>query len=183
MTDHFYEAEILRLRALLDKERRAARTDGLTSLDNRYSFEQNVAWIEQGEDTALVVFFDAANLHYANKVLGYSAADNLLRRIADNLRDYDNAFRIGGDEFAILMTWDSSIPMRDVISAGTAIASRVMREIGEYRLSDQATFFLAAGVAAGRGEDIHAVIEEASKAMAKAKELRKTSLGDAPDMR
>lgn len=138
-----YELEILRLRQLLESERRKARTDALTQLDNRLSFEENVQRLREAGTTFAVVLFDAANLHYANKVLGLDGGDALLRRIASCIRsDSDLAFRIGGDEFAVLVPTDGTEPV-SALHIAAKVEVRIAVEVGSVKLAPGVTFFLA----------------------------------------
>lgn len=135
-----YEQEIVRLRIALSKERRKANTDCLTALSNRYSFEENLNWLYDSGQSFGIVMLDAANLHTANKVLGYDGGDALLKRIAESIReDVDASFRLGGDEFAILVPSCSDQKMLD------DIVSRIQAKVGVIPLAPGVSFFVAAG--------------------------------------
>ena len=85
--------------------------DPLTNLLNRRSFVQRLdAEVARGRrytrPLALVVF-DLDELKTVNDTQGHAAGDEALKRVADALRatirSGDNAFRIGGDEFAVIL--------------------------------------------------------------------------------
>ena len=87
--------------------------DGLTSLKNRAYFIGHIqaAFNEQGLRTlgaATVLYLDLDRFKYVNDGMGHHAGDLLLKRVAERLNacvDPDALVaRIGGDEFAILLT-------------------------------------------------------------------------------
>jgi diguanylate cyclase (GGDEF)-like protein len=84
-----------------------ARTDGLTGLLNRATFEE---WLErivkEGAPFSLIML-DLDDFRDVNNTRGHQAGDEFLRKIAAGLvragRDTDLVFRYGGDEFAFLL--------------------------------------------------------------------------------
>ena len=85
--------------------------DPLTNLLNRRSFVQHldaeVARSRRYRRPLALVIFDLDELKTLNDTQGHAAGDEALKRIAEalraTLRTGDNAFRIGGDEFAVLL--------------------------------------------------------------------------------
>jgi diguanylate cyclase (GGDEF)-like protein len=85
--------------------------DPLTNLLNRRSFVQHldaeVARSRRYDRPLALVIFDLDELKTVNDTQGHVAGDEALKGIADALRATirvgDNAFRIGGDEFAVLL--------------------------------------------------------------------------------
>ena len=100
-------------RALLRGHRLAlerATRDGLTDLPNQRAFqdelEQAVAAAERNGDPLALALFDLDNFKQVNDRHGHAEGDALLRRFAEILRNgrsADRPFRIGGDEFALLL--------------------------------------------------------------------------------
>jgi diguanylate cyclase (GGDEF)-like protein len=161
-----YQREIIRLRELLQAERRAARTDHLTGLRNRRSLDGLAAELITGavRDYA-VLAIDVANLHAANVHLGHDAGDAALRRLAASIRDYDHAFRVGGDEFVVVLQKQSGHSM------AMAVADRIRDVFGLTHVAPGVAIFAAIGVewatriGAMRYQDLAPVITEAQRRM------------------
>ncbi|HXQ88135.1 MAG TPA: sensor domain-containing diguanylate cyclase [Solirubrobacterales bacterium] len=95
---------------LYEAESRESRQDALTGLPNRRAFEERLPvelsrFSRSGRPLSLVLL-DLDGFKGVNDRLGHPAGDEALREIAKILqtsRIADDCFRIGGDEFAILM--------------------------------------------------------------------------------
>jgi diguanylate cyclase (GGDEF)-like protein len=95
------EEEILRL----------AYEDTLTTLPNRAMFldrlKQAVLTARRTSDPVSVMMIDLDRFKVINDSLGHAAGDQVLREVADRLRellrDSDTVARLGGDEFAVLL--------------------------------------------------------------------------------
>jgi diguanylate cyclase (GGDEF)-like protein len=84
-----------------------ATHDPLTGLPNRRAFMgRMMREIDTGDGFALLLC-DMDNLKHINDTRGHDAGDRALRLLADalrrQLRHSDSAYRIGGDEFAVLL--------------------------------------------------------------------------------
>ncbi|SFG39763.1 diguanylate cyclase/phosphodiesterase [Novosphingobium sp. CF614] len=103
---HLSDLAFARHQRVTDREHRA-NTDALTRLPNRGSFARALAHLnceEPGSWALLVIDLD--NLKTINDTFGHSAGDRLLQEVASRLARFaipDSAFRIGGDEFVILI--------------------------------------------------------------------------------
>jgi diguanylate cyclase (GGDEF)-like protein len=105
------EAERTDLQNAYDRARLDALIDGLTGLGNHRAFQEalDVAIAAARDDGAAlaVVMLDVDDLKKTNDRRGHAAGDEMLRAVAQilraNLRRGDSAFRIGGDEFALLL--------------------------------------------------------------------------------
>ncbi|WP_379070211.1 diguanylate cyclase [Mesorhizobium sp. UC22_110] len=88
------------------RHRSEALTDPLTGLQNRRALMDGYPDRAFGEDLA-VVMFDLDHFKNTNDVYGHSIGDEVLKRFADvirmNLRAGDSAFRLGGEEFALVI--------------------------------------------------------------------------------
>jgi diguanylate cyclase (GGDEF)-like protein len=111
---------------VLERERRAF-TDALTGLPNRAAFNAALPALDcetPGRWALLVLDLD--NLKVTNDTFGHQAGDRLLqiagRRIAAAVRPAI-AYRIGGDEFAIVI--DSAAALRDLDATADRILSAI----------------------------------------------------------
>ncbi len=123
LTKTFIETRKLLRRQLhlLDTE---AHRDGLTGVGNKSAFmdmeaELNRA-IADGTADFSVVVFDVNKLKVANDVFGHMAGDRLLQTIANHLSIFFGAsriFRMGGDEFVVILQEDGSTDSEALIAA------------------------------------------------------------------
>jgi diguanylate cyclase (GGDEF)-like protein len=94
-----------------------ALLDPLTGLGNRRAFDQDlareVARSARSGRPLTVALLDVVGLKAVNDSAGHPAGDQLLRRLAGSIqaavRLSDRAYRIGGDEFALLLADASSV--------------------------------------------------------------------------
>jgi diguanylate cyclase (GGDEF)-like protein len=106
-----------RMRASIASQReeilRLAYWDRLTGLPNREQFRHHLAAAISGSrDVAkplVVITLNLDRFKHVNDVLGYASGDELLKAVAARLREQvkregDMVARMGGDEFAILLT-------------------------------------------------------------------------------
>ena len=91
---------------------RRATTDASTNLPNRAAFEEAVqkALLGQGEGSALA-YLDLDHFTLINDTASHAAGDALIHGIGSllkaRLRAGDQVFRIGGDEFALLLSGEA----------------------------------------------------------------------------
>src|SRR5665213_3307414 len=88
----------------------AALTDGLTGLGNNRSFhddfEREVARAKRHAHSLVLALIDVDDFKSVNDNLGHSHGDAVLRHVGEQLsgtRREDRGYRIGGDEFALLL--------------------------------------------------------------------------------
>jgi diguanylate cyclase (GGDEF)-like protein len=112
---------------LREAERREATHDPLTRLLNRRAFRERLAdalvAAEGGERALAVAMIDLDHLKEVNDRLGHHFGDQLLvavsRQLARAVRDDDILGRVGGDEFAVVLTADG-LPAQ-----AAAVANRI----------------------------------------------------------
>jgi diguanylate cyclase (GGDEF)-like protein len=99
-----------------------ARRDALTGLSNRRAFDDALqgmwARIQRlGEHGALLAI-DIDQFKRVNDTHGHAAGDEVLRAVAHNLmnivRPLDKVFRLGGEEFAVLLPNTNDVSAREV---------------------------------------------------------------------
>jgi diguanylate cyclase (GGDEF)-like protein len=115
---------------LYAKTERMARIDELTGLFNRRSLDEMLAG-EIGRHSRYggifsVIILDLDSFKSYNDRYGHLSGDSLLRQIGGiiktTIRETDQAFRYGGDEFAVLLPQTS-------VEAATRVAERVRTHI------------------------------------------------------
>jgi diguanylate cyclase (GGDEF)-like protein len=121
------EVERVRLLELYGQARSDSLVDALTGLGNHRSFQEELArqleLARRTTTTLALLIIDVDDLKKVNDDRGHAAGDELLAtvgRIAGSaLRRSDRAFRVGGDEFAVLL------PHSD-IGTGLSVARRIL---------------------------------------------------------
>jgi len=101
--------------------------DSLTGLRNRAAFEDDIqAALASGASGLGLMMIDLDNFKVVNDRLGHEAGDRLLRDVASAIRSAgcrkDSAYRLGGDEFILLMP-------EATVKEATSTASRVLRAV------------------------------------------------------
>jgi diguanylate cyclase (GGDEF)-like protein len=143
--------------SLFELKEKESRTDALTGLLNRRAYEERLA-IEAARSARYghplgLAIFDLDGFKSVNDNLGHSAGDEVLKGVAaaiDSSRLTDDAFRIGGDEFALLM------PETKLEGAKIA-AQRVVKAIREADLAEGTVTacFGVASLSSGDGLALH----------------------------
>jgi two-component system cell cycle response regulator len=151
---------------------RQAHTDHLTGLGNRRGFEEQLGLLSaeagrKGQPMA-VLAIDMDHFKAVNDLLGHDAGDKCLTALGEllrgGLRGGDMAFRLGGDEFIVLMpgataavgqrvaermsklfgqiTWPYDKPSRPTLSVGVASAPATALDHPDelVRLADEAMY-------------------------------------------
>jgi two-component system cell cycle response regulator len=103
-----------------------ARTDALTTLGNRRSLIREVEHrLAQGNSFVLAMY-DLDGFKVYNDLFGHLAGDALLARLGDRLRnaaaEHGEAYRLGGDEFCVLIDPTDQVPEVLVELMATALS-------------------------------------------------------------
>ena len=95
---------------MLGLVRRQATTDALTGLDNRRSLTETIDQVIETateHEPVLLVFYDLNAFKLYNDTFGHLAGDALLTRLGARLSaavgEHGRAYRVGGDEFCVLL--------------------------------------------------------------------------------
>jgi diguanylate cyclase (GGDEF)-like protein len=146
-----------------------AHHDSLTGLPNRRYLGDHAERLMAGgagRGKVMVMYIDLDGFKHVNDSHGHNAGDDLLRRVADRLRNAmrhgELAARLGGDEFAIVATFVAD-------ASGMAFVRKIIRELSEpYELENGATaqVGVSAGIAlAGAGESFESALKRADAAL------------------
>ena len=141
-----------------------SETDLLTGLCNRNSYEQKLeTYSSMCNQMLSCIYVDANGLHEMNNTKGHSAGDEMLQFIGKTLLTEfgeKNSFRIGGDEFVVLVTDEKE----EVIQAKIA---RVQA------LAEGKSYHVSIGYSIGDTSetDLSLLINTAEKRMYEAKKL------------
>ncbi len=146
--------------------------DGLTGLANRALFRGRLTTALAKTGRASVLLVDLDDFKTVNDLLGHGVGDELLVSVAQLLAaevgDDGLPVRVGGDEFAVLLTAPDADPEE---LAGRLLAA-LNQPISEHRLLVQASI----GIAAARpGAPVDSVLRDADVAMYTAKQRGKAS--------
>jgi two-component system cell cycle response regulator len=112
---------------MLRSARHDALTDALTGLPNRRAFMEALDHALEGEvEPRLLALFDLDGFKRYNDAYGHPAGDALLTRLSGALNDvvdgHGRAFRLGGDEFCLLLDDGTSDAM--LVDAARALEAR-----------------------------------------------------------
>lgn len=165
------DREIMRLREL-------SVTDEVTGLLNRRGFTQSVERAlertRRGGDTGgILAFIDLDSFKQINDSFGHSAGDLVLAAVATLLKRHtrktDAIGRIGGDEFAVLLT-DTPLSLgRDKISRISRMLNAIIVPWNGRSINVRAS---VGAVTFGAEDNVHALMERADHHMYLTKRAR-----------
>jgi len=113
-----------------------ASTDTLTGLPNRAFFQANQARLVKKNINHALLVFDLDNFKKINDSMGHQVGDNILCQVAKRMltlsRKKDTVYRLGGDEFSII------IEDTNDIHTITSLAKDILRTIAQpFKLKNQ----------------------------------------------
>jgi len=138
---------------LFTKSEEIARIDGITELFNRRHFDERMREeIDRHSrygDILSILLIDLDNFKKYNDTYGHLAGDRLLVQAAgfikSSIRSSDQAFRYGGDEFAVILPHSSTMD-------SFSVAERMREKIAEAMLARQLDISVSVGVASWPGD-------------------------------
>ncbi len=178
------------LRVAMSKERaelaqrKAALTDSLTGVANRRAFfdvgGRRLEWAVADRRPAALLLFDLDRFKEVNDTAGHQAGDCVLKAFCDlvaaSMRPGDLFGRLGGEEFACLMT-DASM------AQALHIAERLRREFEAMRfpgLKGNATVSIGVAMASDAGRSLPVLLAIADRALYRAKADGRNRVAPAP---
>ncbi|MCE5196359.1 MAG: GGDEF domain-containing protein [Negativicutes bacterium] len=161
--------------------RKMAFTDSMTNLGNRAAFEIDMSQRQKQPDASkslAVAVFDMDNLKQSNDNFGHLAGDELICGFAaciqNVFQDYGTAYRIGGDEFAVILELqERAMP--------ETLMLEFERRIRQYNASHlhpirSSWGFAAAGQAQTEDVDLEQLFKKADQEMYRQKAKHKSDL-------
>ncbi|EKB11058.1 GGDEF domain-containing protein [Aeromonas veronii] len=169
------EKEIKELRAALNETRKLANEDALTSLLNRRAFDLELEGLIRSQQSFSLILTDIDRFKSFNDEYGHLLGDQVLRAFSKRLRDASKegvtAYRIGGEEFALLLPHRSLALARQMAeSMRRAIERMSILDRKSGRRIDHITASFGVGEFNGQ-ESADCLVERTDKLLYKAKEL------------
>ena len=137
-------------------------TDTNTKVYNKNKYEEMITKYYPGVDRLAIIFFDLNNLKKVNDELGHAMGDYIIQTLAAVVNkqsgDFRRVYRIGGDEFVMVIESPSQ-GEAELIIANVKEALAIHNQTGPVAIST------AAGFAYGKGIDILEVVKAADERM------------------
>ena len=160
-----------------------ANYDPLTNLPNRILFQDHVGFMlahaRRNDQILALLLLDLNRFKVMNETLGFNAGDMILmdtaKRLKKALREVDAVFRLGNDEFAIILEEVSK--MEDAVK----VAKKILRTFSiPFKLSTyEENFYISASIGISifpqDGSNFEELIKNAETAMYQAKELEQNN--------
>jgi len=159
-----------------------AHKDSLTGLANRAQFSllahQAILQAQRKGSSLAMMFIDLDDFKSVNDLYGHHIGDALLievaQRISQRLRACDTVFRIGGDEFVVLL---SDVSQNQHIQA---VGEKIIATLSEPMMIEDCPCQVGASIGIARypedGEDIDALLKAADEAMYRVKQSGKNAV-------
>lgn len=145
-----------------------AEIDEMTGVYNRNKYLSMTSEGYNKEDKLAVIFWDVNYLKQTNDTLGHEKGDLLIKTIGKVIKNisnqYDQAYRIGGDEFVMIMRGGDEVSAKKKIEEWKVELSK-QEKIGDIPLS------ASYGYAFGAGKDLEEIIHQADDMMYENKRL------------
>ena len=154
--------EALAVATQLEETRFLADHDPLTRLLNRRALLRELTAAVDEDRPLALVFLDVDNFKDVNDGYGHAVGDRVLVQLASLLvelvRSGDDAFRVGGDEFALLLRGAGELEAREVVAR---IVAAVEANIDPLVRTLSSSFGIAPSAVAQDPEELLRVADEA----------------------
>ena len=168
---------VTELKTQLDTVRKESRTDPLTGIANRKTFDMELAAAiadaaESGSSVALMMC-DIDHFKRFNDTWGHQTGDQVLRLVAnclsENVKGRDTAARYGGEEFAVIVRQTGltgAVSLADQIRSNVECKKLVKKSTGDIL----GTITISIGVAQfTAGDNAEALVQRADRSLYRAK--------------
>ena len=150
--------------------RNMANTDSMTGVRNKHAYSDNEAVLnhkikENEIDKLAVVVCDVNGLKIVNDTQGHAAGDQLIKDASSMICEYFNhgaVYRIGGDEFAVILQEKGYDTMDEVIA-------EFNRKVEEHIKTKEVVVSIGYSTLNPEDEQLHDVFERADQMMYKRK--------------
>ena len=147
----------------------------LTNLPNRILLHDRLAFMvnhaKRNKQNMAILLMDLNRFKLINDTLGFSAGDSLLQTIANRLksclRDVDGVFRLGDDEFAILL--EEIAQPQDAARVAKRLLAVCSLPFQFYDHELYVTVSIGISIFPTDGEEIEVLLKNAEAAMNRAK--------------
>lgn len=164
-----------------------AHKDVLTGLPNRASFyitaEKAIGRAKRTHSSAALLFIDLDGFKNINDQYGHQVGDLLLSQLATKikycLRSTDSVFRIGGDEFLVLL--ERVGERDDIVAIGDKLIQSISTKIEIDEHLCQVGASIGVSIYPEHGRDIIKLTKKADNAMYIVKQTGKNAVGFADD--
>jgi len=142
--------------------KRLSEKDGMTGLYNRNKYLSMLETYYPKVDRVGVLFWDADGLKKVNDTYGHEVGDNLIALLGSSIQEFcsdtKRGYRIGGDEFVLIMENADETELCKVMNEWESRFSEMNRQTKN-------NFFASVGGAVGAGKEIEDVVRCADEQM------------------
>src|SRR5690606_40048488 len=109
--------------------KKMAYTDSLTELNNRHAMNEIFKSPSLFEKKIAIMFIDIDQFKFINDTLGHDVGDLLIQEVGARIKKHvgttQQVFRMGGDEFMIMMTYEQKA---DVLRAAEHLLQDIRKQ-------------------------------------------------------
>jgi len=180
---HLYGSDLTAVILAQNELKYLAYHDKLTNLKNRDSFNEQLDQIlaeynEDDENLTAILFCDLDNFKLVNDSHGHDVGDSLLKEVANRLNDVikksDQVFRLGGDEFTLIMK-----NLKNELDAGRIAENLINLLSAPYNINEHKITYISISVGIvifpKDGHEREVLVKHADTAMYNAKKRGKNT--------